>query len=109
AILKFEGVDTCNDAEDLVGYEVWVAKDALPDLSEDEFYWHDFEGLKVVTEDGMELGSVTSLLAAGPYDILVVTGRGHEYMIPARNEFIAGRDGDTLIISPPDGLLDINN
>lgn len=108
AILKFDGVDTCDDAEAMVGHEVWVAKDALPSLAEDEFYWHELEGLKVVTEDGLELGKVSSLLATGPYDVLVVTGRGHEYLIPARNEFIAGRDGDTLIVSPPDGLLDIN-
>ena len=108
AIIKFDGVDTCNDAEALVGHEVWVDKDALPSLSEDEYYWHEFEGLKVVTEDGRELGVVSSLLATGPYDILVVTGHGHEYMIPARNEFIAGRNGDTLIVSPPEGLLDIN-
>lgn len=108
AIIKFEGVDTCNDAESLVGHEVWVDKDFLPELAEDEFYWHEFEGLKVVTEDGIELGAVSSFLAAGPYDIMVVTGRGHEYMIPARKEFIAGRNGDTIIVSPPDGLLDIN-
>ena len=108
AILKFDGVDTCNDAESLVGHEVLVGRDALPSLAEDEFYWHELEGLKVVTEDGRELGTVSSLLATGPYDVLVVTGRGHEYLIPARKEFIAGQDGDTLIVSPPDGLLDIN-
>lgn len=108
AILKLDGVETCNDAEALVGHEVWVDKEALPVLAEDEFYWHDYIGLKVVTEDGQELGAVATLLAAGPYDVLVVRGSGHEYLIPARNEFIAGRDGDTLIISPPDGLLDIN-
>ena len=108
AILKFEGIETCNEAEDLIGHEVWVSKDSLPELAEDEFYWHELEGLRVVTEKGLELGKVSSLMATGPYDVLVVTGRGHEYLIPARNEFIVGRDGDTLIVSPPDGLLDIN-
>jgi len=108
AILKFDGVDTCNDAEALVGHEVWVGKASLPALAEDEFYWHEYEGLRVVTEDGRELGTISSLMAAGPYDVLVVRGRGHEYLIPARNEFIVGRDGDTLIVSPPDGLLEMN-
>ncbi len=108
AILKFEGVDTCNDAEALVGHEVWVDKTALPPLAEDEFYWHEFEGLRVVTDAGRDLGTIAALMAAGPYDVLVVRGRGHEYLIPARNEFIVGREGDTLIVSPPDGLLEMN-
>ena len=43
-------------------------------------------------------------------DDMVVTGKGHEYMIPVTAEIIQTMDeqGGTLVIAVPPGLLEIN-
>lgn len=110
AILKLDGIEGRDSSELLSGQEVWASKEMLPPLEDDEFYWHEMVGLQVVTDAGRHLGTVTSLFASGAQDILVITGTGQEYLIPAQNEFIVTVDNETntLVVSPPAGLLEIN-
>lgn len=107
---KFVGIDDRNNAETLTGFEVWVPVEDLPELAPDEFYWHEMEGLQVITTKGRTLGRVISLLATGAHDILVIKGGGDEYLVPATNDIIVRieeQDG-VMIIDPPPGLLEIN-
>lgn len=110
AVVGLEGVTSRGEAEGLVGRQVWVDRDALPELPIDEFYWHDLEGMDVVTSQGASLGKVSRLLSTGAHDILVVTDRGREYLIPALDGFVVAIDEETrtITVDPPDGLLDIN-
>ena len=110
AILRLAGIDSREQAEALTGCEVLVDKAHLPPLAEDEFYWQDLEGRKVVTTDGRELGRVSGLLATGAHDVLVVTGRGREYLIPAIRELMTEFDDEagTIVIEPVPGLLEMN-
>ena len=60
-----------------VGNDILVDKAQLPDLSKDEFYWHQLEGLVVTAHfEGQQirLGVVKSLLETGANDVLVVEG-----------------------------------
>ncbi len=109
-VAKFDGVDGRNVAESLVGCEVWLPKDVLPELAPDEFYWHEMEGVEVVTVEGRTLGRVTSLMATGAHDILVIKGTGREYLIPVIKEIIVKFDeqNGVLVVDPPPGLLEIN-
>jgi 16S rRNA processing protein RimM len=110
AVLTLSGITNRNDAEQLIGCEIWIHQDELPELDEDEFYWHDFEGAEVFTVAGEYLGRVTSLMSTGAHDILVISGEGEEYMIPVRDEFLVEFNSDErrISVNPPEGLLDIN-
>nr|MBF0221345.1 16S rRNA processing protein RimM [Desulfobulbaceae bacterium] len=110
-VLKLASIDSRDDAEQLVGLEISVPRDAMPELPDDEFYWHDFEGLRVVTEQGVDLGKVIALIATGSNDVLVVAGKGKEYLIPAIDEIIVdvNWDTETVVIAPLPGLLEIND
>lgn len=110
AVLTLSGVGSRNDAEDLVDCEVWASKDDLPELADDEFYWNDFEGMEVYTVKDIYLGNVSSLMSTGAHDILIVSGRGAEYLIPVRDEFIIeiNKADGKIIVDPPEGLLEIN-
>lgn len=107
-ILRLTGCTDRNTAETLVENEVWLDRDDLPELSEDEYYWADLEGKIVRTEEGRELGRVTGMLDSGAHDILSVTGAGHEYLIPMREEFIVSIDEQEVVLRLPPGLLEIN-
>ena len=57
--VKIQGVNNRNEAEDLVGTEFYVSRDALPELEEEEFYFSDLIGLKVCLKDkDHEIGKV---------------------------------------------------
>ncbi len=110
AVVKLEGIDSRNAAELLTGSEVLVERQEMPELAEDEFYWHDLEGMAVFTLSGRRVGTVVKLLATGAHDILVIADRGREYLIPAVDEFVRAIDleSGTITVDPPEGLLEMN-
>lgn len=109
-LLQLAGLSGRSTAEGLRGWEVRIDRTLLPKHGPGTFYWHELEGLSVVTDGGRELGQVTSLLATPAHDILVITGGGSEYLIPAVGACVAGLapDGKSLVVTPPPGLLEMN-
>jgi 16S rRNA processing protein RimM len=80
-VVHLRGCDDRDLARGYMGAEVAVPREELPVLSADEYYWADLEGLRVVNQDGVELGTVDSLLETGANDVLVVKGE-RERLIP---------------------------
>ncbi len=73
-IVKLAGIDERATAARLVDSDISVAREALPPAAEDEYYWADLEGLRVVTREGVVLGQVDYLFDNGANDVLVVRG-----------------------------------
>jgi 16S rRNA processing protein RimM len=71
-IVKVAGIDDRDEAQALVGSEILTNEAALPELSEDDFYWRDLIGMSVVTNKGYDLGVVTDMMETGANDVLVV-------------------------------------
>nr|WP_086940942.1 ribosome maturation factor RimM [Thaumasiovibrio occultus] len=71
-VVKLEGMDIREEAQQFTNAEIAVAADALPALSDDEFYHRELIGMSVVTVDGYEMGTVTDILETGSNDVLVV-------------------------------------
>lgn len=71
-VVLAKGFETRNEAESLIGNEIWVERQLLPTLSEGDYYWDQLEGLKVVNEAGELLGEVTHMIETGANDVLAV-------------------------------------
>ena len=71
-IVKVAGIDDRDDAQAFVGSEILTNEAALPELSQDDFYWRDIIGMSVVTNKGYDLGVVTDMMETGANDVLVV-------------------------------------
>ena len=80
-VVHLEGVDDRDMAAGLTGWKIFVDRSQLPETDEDEYYWADLCGLKVITLDNIELGVVDHLLETGANDVLVVIGE-RERLIP---------------------------
>ena len=80
-IAQIEGINDRDSAEILVGADIGIWREDLPEASDDIYYWADLEGLTVVNKDGDKLGVVASLMATGANDVLVVNG-DREILIP---------------------------
>jgi len=82
-------ITNCNDrdlAEMFRGVQIAIKREDLTefDLDEDEFYWHDLEGLEVFDKEGISLGVISHIFATGANDVLAVKNpeTNKEYLIP---------------------------
>jgi len=57
-----------------MGWEIFIARDQLPKAAKGEYYWSELVGLNVETIDGVQFGTVESLLETGANDVLIVKG-----------------------------------
>lgn len=76
-IVHLPGVDDRDQASALSNIDIAVEKSQLPELGEDDFYWHELVGLRVKTQFNArerDLGVVKELLETGANDVLVVAG-----------------------------------
>lgn len=85
-IALLEGVDDINDAMLLKEKVVFMSRTDA-ELPEGSFYIADIIGLKVICEDGRELGILKEILSPSLQQVYVVEG-DREIMIPAVPEFI---------------------
>ncbi len=104
--VKVEGVSDRTAAERLVGAEVLVPQEALPEAGEGRLLWVDLEGLEVVTTAGAAVGRVTGLYETGAVDVLVVTGPGGEKLVPLAPYVEVDLKARRIVVDPPEGLLD---
>ena len=68
-IAKINGIDDRNAAEALRGTELFVERDALPDLGENEYYQADLIGFDVL-RNGIKIGVVDCFQNYGAGDII---------------------------------------
>jgi 16S rRNA processing protein RimM len=87
-LVRFEGYDDRNAAEELAGNWLYQEQAALPPLPEGEYYRFELEGLLVIGAGGEELGRVEQVLDSPGADIYEVRGPGGTWLIPGRREFV---------------------
>ena len=80
-IARLAGCTDRDQAAALVGREIAVERNQLPEPEAGDYYWTDLEGLRVQTVGGLELGRVDHLFETGANDVLVVLGE-RERLIP---------------------------
>ena len=97
--LMLGGVDTVNGARELNGHWITVSEQLSPDLPKDEYFHFQLIGLRVVTEDGEELGSITEIIQTGSNDVYLVTGESSEILIPALGHVILNVDLDEELMT----------
>lgn len=71
-VVQLEGVVDREQARRLTGCEVAVPATEMPELEAGDYYWHQLQGLRVLTRDNQLLGRVHSLMETGANDVLVV-------------------------------------
>ena len=80
-VARLEACDNRDLAYQLMGREIGIRRDQLPATGPGDYYWTELQGMRVVTSEGNELGTVDHLMETGANDVLVVTGE-RERLIP---------------------------
>jgi 16S rRNA processing protein RimM len=107
--VRLSGVATKEQADALRGVRLYVARDRLPSLPDDEYYHADLIGLEVVDTGGTVLGQVKAVLNHGAGDLLEIhaPGMAATVLLPftlaavPTVDLTAGR----IVADPPDGLF----
>lgn len=103
-IATLDGVADRDAAEALKGTELWVARERLPRLAEDEFLYSDLIGLVVEGVDGKRLGTVKAVADYGAGDVLDIRlePKG-DMMVPFTKDSVPEVDvpGGRLVVIPP--------
>ena len=108
-LLACAGLTDINQVQHLVGRELLVSREQLPAPDDDEYYWQDLIGLRVLTSDGRELGRLCDIMETGSNDVYVVRENDREYLIPALADVVVQIDlkNGCMTIDPLEGLLDL--
>jgi 16S rRNA processing protein RimM len=87
-ILRLAGLTDRDVAAALRGSFVQVPESEAWKLPNGRFYWHQIVGLRVVTIEGEEIGTVAEILETGANDVYIVRSDGRERLIPAIKDVV---------------------
>ena len=105
AAVRLDGVNDRNAAEALKGTELFVARTALPETDEEEFYHADLVGLTVVDPEGRALGTVGSVHNFGAGDVIAIArSDGSDIFLPFTREVVPVVDikAGRIVVAAPE-------
>jgi 16S rRNA processing protein RimM len=113
-LISLNHVDTVELAQQLIGCEILISKDQLPEIEEDAWYWQDLYGLTVIDNSLGKLGTIDRIFPTNANDMLVVVDKDtpdknikgdSEILIPMHEHFVESVDLDARIVTTtlPDG------
>ncbi len=112
-IVKLQGINTRNHAEQIKKFKILVKTDKLPQLQKEEFHLLELINLKVKTLEKDELKIIGKVinLENERNNLLVIElfNNRKQVLIPFVNEIVPFVDikNNFLIINPPKGLLEL--
>jgi 16S rRNA processing protein RimM len=108
-LMKLEGVNSLEQAEEFREAEVLVRAEAIP-RKEGDYFWYELIGLRVFLDTGEYVGAISRIIPAGGNEIYVVGSGNKEIFVPATYEVVKEIDlgKGRMTISAMEGLLDLN-
>ena len=107
--VKFEGIDTENDAQALLKSETYLPLELLPKLEGNKFYFHEIIGFTIKDKHFGEVGIIKNINDTTAQALFEIDRNGIEILIPMNDEFIieVNRKTKTISINVPEGLIDL--
>src|SRR5262249_7168966 len=108
-VLKFAGVDTISQAEELIGSEIQIPLAERAELQDDSVYISDLVGC-MVSDTGREIGRIERVqFGSGEAPLLVIQGV-QEYLVPFAAAYLEKIDLERKHVSMklPEGMLELD-
>jgi 16S rRNA processing protein RimM len=108
--VSVEGVNSEKQADLMIGKSVYLPLDQLPKLDDDQFYFHEIIGFKVIDSVQGPIGTITGVNDASSQILLEVEHNDRQILIPLVDELIQQLDKQQkqIYLSIPEGLLNLN-
>ena len=97
-VAHVKGIDNRDQAGQLIGKSLYIDKDQLPQLDDNEHYWYELAGFRVINKNAVDLGVVDYLVDTGSNNVLVIKG-DKEHWIPYIEPYLVSVDKKNRVIS----------
>lgn len=107
--VRFEDVDDEEAADSLLRCDVYLPLDQLPELKEDQFYFHEIIGFTVKDLNFGHVGVLKSVNDRTPQTLLEIDREGTEILVPLNDQFIhlVDKPNKTITLQVPEGLIEL--
>jgi 16S rRNA processing protein RimM len=107
--VKFEDIDSEEDADKLLKSELYLPLEFLPQLTGNKFYYHEIFGFEAEDLSFGLIGIIKGVNDSTNQAILEIDRNGSEILIPLIDDFIKSVDRaqKKIILEVPEGLIDI--
>jgi 16S rRNA processing protein RimM len=108
-VIKFEDVNSLDDASIFRGRELFLPVSLLPPLRGKKFYYHEIVDFTVIDRDYGPIGTVQSVIELPTQSLLQIRNGDKEILVPVTDETInrLDRRKKEIHIIAPEGLIDI--
>lgn len=105
-LMFFEDIEQREDAAALTNCRLFVKRESLPDLSEDEFYQTDLIGMTALAESGKTVGTIEGFFDTKAHEICVIRSTTGEILVPFIPELLLEIDEHVgnVVFAMPEGL-----
>jgi 16S rRNA processing protein RimM len=109
ALIRLPGVGDRASAEAYAGQAMFFPINLLPQLPEDQFYFHEIVGFEVEELEKGKLGKLEQVLDLPNNALMQLTYQGKEVLIPMQDDILLEVDKQAKIIrvALPEGLLEL--
>ena len=109
ALVKFEDIDTIEQAEALLKARLYLPLENLPPLEDDQFYYHEIIGFTVQDTQQGPLGTVQDVYESTGQEMIVMQYQEKEVFIPINDDIVPRVDKIQSIVhvNLPEGLLEV--
>ncbi|WMI69351.1 ribosome maturation factor RimM [Mangrovimonas sp. YM274] len=107
--LKFEEVDTEQDADSIMKCDLYLPLEFLPKLEGNKFYFHEVIGFSIEDTRFGPIGTIKAINDSTAQALFEIDRDGIEILIPMNDEFIkeVNRNTKTIVVETPEGLIDL--
>jgi len=107
--VQFDDIKSEEEAQRLVGAELFLPLSMLPKLSGNRFYYHEIIGFSLQDAKHGNLGVITGVNDSAAQALFELEKEGKQLLIPINDEIIqkVDRSKRTIFVSTPEGLVDL--
>lgn len=107
--VKFEDVNSEEDADDLLKCDLYLPLDMLPELDDDQFYFHEIIGYKVEDLHYGPVGTLTAVNDNTSQVLFEIDHQGKQVLIPMNDQFLnrVDKKAKVIYVDTPEGLIDL--
>lgn len=107
--VKFEDIDNEEQADEILGCELYLPLSFLPKLEGNQFYYHEVIGFEIEDQRLGVVGKIVSVNDSTAQPLFEVLNGTVEILIPMIDQFLVkiDRENKKVIMNLPEGLVEM--
>ncbi|NDI97888.1 16S rRNA processing protein RimM [Flavobacterium sp. LaA7.5] len=107
--VRFEDIDNEEEADKIMGCELYLPLSQLPKLEGNQFYFHEIIGFTAEDERLGNIGNITGINDSSAQPLFEIKKGDIEILVPMIDDFIVkiDRENKKVLLNTPEGLVDL--